>query len=222
MFGVRVRVPDSGLPAWQEAILTAIGCAIAFAILYGLYELTQLPAARRMRRRVGAVEAAAGDHPVFGAATVRTAAASLFRATQAAWDAADRDALARISAPEILADWLARLDGNAADGIRYRVEVLRGPEIDYVGLVDEPGDGGDYVRVRIRARLRCGFEQPDGSWRPLPEAAGSLKMPIEEYWTLARREGEWIVYSIRRADHGERFLGEAIVGPLEDVPGSPA
>jgi predicted lipid-binding transport protein (Tim44 family) len=222
VFGVRVRVPDSGLPAWQEAILAAIGCAIAFAILYGLHGLTQLPAARRMRRRVGAVENAAGDHPVFGAATVRAAAASLFRATQAAWDAADRDALARISAPELLADWLARLDGNAALGIRYRTEVLNGPEVDYVGLVDEPGDGGDYVRVRVRARLRCGLEQPDGSRRPLPEARGSLKLAIEEYWTLARRDGEWIVYSIRAADHGERFLGEEIVGPLEDLPGPAA
>jgi predicted lipid-binding transport protein (Tim44 family) len=222
VFGVRVRVPDSGLPAWQEAILTAIGCAIAFAILYGLYKLTELPAARRMRRRVGAVEAAAGDHPVFGAATVRAAAASLFRATQAAWDAGDRYALAHISAPELLADWFVRMDANAAGGVRYRVEVLKGPEIDYVGLVDEPGDGGDYVRVRIRARLRCALERPDGSRRPLPEANGSLKLPIEEYWTLARRDGEWIVYSIRPADHGERFLGEEIVGPLEDVPGSTA
>lgn len=35
VFGILVRVPDSGLPAWQQAILTVVGVAIAFAILYG-------------------------------------------------------------------------------------------------------------------------------------------------------------------------------------------
>ncbi len=36
---VPVRVPDSGLPWWQEVPLTILGCAIAFGILYLLARL---------------------------------------------------------------------------------------------------------------------------------------------------------------------------------------
>jgi predicted lipid-binding transport protein (Tim44 family) len=213
VFGVPVRVPDSGLPVWQEALLAVLGCALAFAILYGLYQLTLVPQARRMRKRVVAVEAAAGEGSIFGAAAVRAAAASLFREMQGAWDAADRRRLARISASGLMAGWTTRLDGNETAGVRYRVAVVKGPEIDYVGVMDCPDDSADHVCVRVRAKLRCFLELPDKSRRPVPEANGSQRMSIEEYWTLSRRDGEWIIYSIRPASYGKEILAEEIVGP---------
>jgi predicted lipid-binding transport protein (Tim44 family) len=213
IFGVPVRVPDSDLPAWQEALLTGLGCAIAFAILYGLYKLTLVPQARRMRKRVAAVQAAAGDGPVFGAAAVRAATASLFREMQSAWDAADRERLTRISAQGLMADWTARLEDNETAGVRYRVAVLKGPDVDYVRVMDDPDDSADHVCVRVRAKLRCFLELPDKSRRPVPEANGSQRMSIEEYWTLSRRDGGWIMYSIRPASDGREFLAEEIVGP---------
>jgi hypothetical protein len=36
---VPVHVPSDGLPVWQQALLTVLGCVIAFGILYGIYRL---------------------------------------------------------------------------------------------------------------------------------------------------------------------------------------
>jgi hypothetical protein len=43
---VPVHVPDSGLPWWQQALLTVLGCLIAFGLLYLLSRLIN----RRNRR----------------------------------------------------------------------------------------------------------------------------------------------------------------------------
>lgn len=212
VLAVTVRVRDSGLPWWQEIPLTILACVIAFGVLYLLYKLVMLPSARRFTKRVNAVETAAGDDPVFRAATVKATAASLFSDVQSAWDAGDRARLAGLSDPELMADWAGRMDADAAAGLRYRVQILRRPRVDYVGLVDKPGDDCDYVRVRIRAKLRCYYEKPDGSHQALKQHEPD-KMDIEEYWTLSRHNHRWIVYSTRNADHGPEFLAEDIVGP---------
>jgi hypothetical protein len=97
--GVFVDVQNSGLPLWQEVPLTFLGCGIAYGLIFGVVALVRLPGKRRLRRRVHAVEAAAGDGPVYASAVVCAAGPRLFGEVQAGWDARDRDRLAHISDP---------------------------------------------------------------------------------------------------------------------------
>lgn len=212
VLGIYVRVRDSDLPWWQQIPLTVLGCLIAFGILWLLYKLVMLPAGRRLRRRVKAVEAAGGDDPVFGATAVKEAARALYTEVQAAWDAGDRGALATICHPDLLADWVRRMDENLAAGVRYRVEIAKGPKVDYIGLADKPGSDEDYVRVRVRARLKERLEPLEGSQaaaRPQP----ATTLDIEHYWTLSRHNYRWIVFSTRDQSHGSAMLKEEIIAP---------
>jgi predicted lipid-binding transport protein (Tim44 family) len=214
VLGIVVRVQDPGLPWWAEGILALVGVLLAVAILYGLYELTQLPRKRRLKRRVEAVEAAAGDDPVFAAERIRDAATRLFLGCFEAIDEGDRARLARLTHTWMYDDLVAGIERAEAQGGRYRVEVRKGPRVDYVGLVDKPGEDGDYVVVRVRAKLRRHLERPDGSRVELPEGNLNASGELEEYWTLTRQDGDWIAYSTRGATAGDgAFLTEEIVGP---------
>ena len=209
LLAVTVRVNDSGLPAWQEAILSVVGVLLAVGLLWGIYKLFQLPKERRFRRRVAAVEAAAGADPVFSAEHVKTEAARLFHETKVAYDAADRNLLALVTDDQLAADWAAALDGDAANGERFRVDVRKGPRVDYVGLHGSTdGHPGEFVRVRMRAKLRCNFEKPDGTRRQVVALE-----TVDEFWTLSRRDGRWIVFNTRGPEFAEEFLTEEIVTP---------
>ena len=199
--------PNSGLPLWQEVPLTILGFGIAFWLIFGVFALIKLPGERRLRRRVEAVEAAAGDSPVYGPPVVYAAGARLFGEVQAAWAAADRELLRRISDPDLMSDWTKRMDGYAADGSRYRVEVLKGPRLDYVGLLADRGR----VRRRVRAKVRRALELSNGKRRALPEDKGRQKVAFDEYWTLSRSGGEWILWSTRNASFRAEYSTEPIV-----------
>lgn len=205
LLAVYVRT-DSDLPWWQIAPLTLL----AFGIVYGLYRLFTLKKDLRYRKRLKAVEAAAGEHPVFAPAAVKSAAHTLYHLVQEAWDAEDRERLTALTDPQLAADWVAKLDANAAAGERFRVEVKKGPKVDYVGLHGIPdGHPGEWAKVRLRGRQRCWLEKPDGTRRPLVEAE-----QIDEFWTLSRRDGEWIAFNTRTQEHAEEFLTEDIVAPV--------
>jgi predicted lipid-binding transport protein (Tim44 family) len=204
--GVFIEVQNSGLPLWQEVPLTFLGCGIAYGLILGVVALVKLPGQRRLRRRVQAVEAAAGDGPVYAPAVVYAAGARLFSEVQAGWDARDRDRLARISDPDLMSDWNKRMDGYADAGERYRVEVLKGPRLEYISLLADH----EQVRLRVRAKLRRGLESK-GKRRALPEDKGRQKLAFEEYWTLSRSRGEWILWSTRSAKSGARYAAEPIV-----------
>ncbi|MGO9976205.1 MAG: TIM44-like domain-containing protein [Solirubrobacteraceae bacterium] len=211
-------VPDSGLPVWQEVPLTILAVAIAFGLMYGVLALSRLPAQRRLRRRVQAVEAAAAESSVYGPAVVYAAAARLFGEVMAAWDAGDRERLRGLSDPDLMSDWTKRVERYAAAGGRYRVEVLTGPRLGYVGLL---GDRGQ-VRVRVRAKLRRALELSSGKRRALPEDKGRQRVAIEEYWTLSRSDGEWILWSTRDAGFRAEYSTEPIVPPTATHAATPA
>lgn len=196
-----------------------LAVALAFGVLWLLYQLILLPGKLRFRRRVQAVEQAAGDHPYFNAREVRQAAERIFRTLYEAWNAGDFERMRQIGSEGLFDDWLAAHAGDRAAGGRYRVEILRGPRIDYVGFGDHSGEDRDYATVRVRARLKQWLEQPDGSRRPLPQTNGSYKTDLHDYWTLSRRRGEWILFSIRPRAIGERdFLSEPIQPPEPERP----
>jgi hypothetical protein len=136
---VYIHVNDPGLPIWQVVPLSILGCAIAFGLIWGVVALASLPGERRLRRRVRAVEAAAGQPPPYGVPAVEAAAGRLFREVHSAWDAGDRERLSRVSASGLMADWITRLDVYAAADKRQRVHVLDRPRLDYVSLLADRG-----------------------------------------------------------------------------------
>jgi predicted lipid-binding transport protein (Tim44 family) len=210
VMAIGVYIPpirNSGLPLWQEVPLTILGVGIAFGLIFGVAALIKLPGEMRLRRRVKAVEAAASDSPVYGPPVVYAAGARLFGEVQEAWDAADRERLRRVSDPDLMSDWTKRMDGYAAAGGRYRGEVLKGPRLDFIGLLADRGQ----VRLRVRSKMRRGLELSNGKRRALPEDKGRQKVALEEYWTLSRAGGEWILWSTRKASFRAEYSTEPIV-----------
>ena len=93
VIAVYINVGNPGLPIWQIVPLTILGCAIALGLVWGVVALFRLPRERRLRRRVQAVESAAGNSPPSGVPAVKGAAQRLFMEMHSAWDAGDRERL---------------------------------------------------------------------------------------------------------------------------------
>jgi predicted lipid-binding transport protein (Tim44 family) len=201
-----------GLPLWLQAAATVLGLVIAGGILNAM---VAFPDARRMRRRVAAVEAAAGDDPVFGREPVRAAALSLYREVYEALAAGDRWRLARICDDNALGYWKEKLDGYERDGRRYRATVVKAPRVDYIGVMDRPGGDDDWVCLRVRGSLRQYLEDPDGKLHSLPEYPGQRKIGVDEFWTLRRRDDRWIFsgFDSLKAGTAKGFLTEEFIGP---------
>jgi predicted lipid-binding transport protein (Tim44 family) len=204
---VYVNVGNPDLPLWQVVPLTILGCAIALGLLSGVIALVGLPGRRRLGRRVQAVESAAGDSGPYGVRTVKQAVERLSAEMYSAWDAGDRDRLARISDPDLMADWNKRLDRYAADGKRQRVQVLNGPRLDYVSLMADRS----LVRLRVRASLRRGFEPVNRHRLGVQKRPVGAKVAVEEFWTLSRSGNDWILCSTRPSRFRAEYTSEPIV-----------
>lgn len=211
---IYVHTSSEGLPWWAIVPLTCLGCAIAIWLLRGFAFLASAPGERRLRRRVSAVHAAAGDVGPYSAAVVQTAAARLFADMHTAWDAGDRARLQQLSDPDLMADWAKRLDRYQADGKRQRVRVVKGPKLQYVSLLADRGQ----VRLRVRAKVRRRFEPASG---PRKEPRLGWGYPFEEYWTLARRNDEWILWSTRAPSFRREYTTEPIVPPGATLTATP-
>jgi predicted lipid-binding transport protein (Tim44 family) len=180
--------------------------------------LTTWVATRRRRRarrerdaRVSTASAeAAEDDPVFAAEAVKADAADLFAAVQRAWDAGDRPGLERLLGDDLLEEWRLRLADFSARGWRSRVTVLRGPEVQYVGLVNREGTEADRVTVCVTATLRDVVV--DSLGRTIMRRDDSdTEQVVCEYWTLARRDDRWILVSIEQEAEGAHNLVAPIV-----------
>jgi hypothetical protein len=217
VFALYVNVSTEGLPLWQVVPLTLLGCAIAFGLIWGVMALVSLPGKRRLNHRVREVEAVAGDAGPYGVTAVKEAAQRLFTEMYSAWDAGDRERLARISEPDLMADWNKRLDGYDAEGKRQRVQVLDGPRLDYVSLMADRG----LVRVRVRAKLRRGFEPANRNRLEVRKRPVGAKVAVEEFWTLCRSGDAWILCATRPRGYRAKAISEPIV-PETAVGASPA
>ena len=177
-----------------------------------------ITAARREKRRQEVERrslVAAEDDPEFGADAVREGAGELFRSIQDAWDRDDRDALAAMVAPDLMAEWRLRLEDFARKGWRNRVEVLSS-EAEYVGMTNRPEDAEDRVVVRMSAQLKDEVIDRDGDRISHRGNAGEGSW-LREYWTLGKRDGRWILLSIEQDEEGEHQLGEPLeADPSED------
>ena len=162
----------------------------------------------REQRIRGAALEAAEDDPAFAPDAVHAEAAALYCAVQEAWNADDRARLAQLVGPDLLTEWERRLSDFARRDWHNVVEILAGPEVRYVGLTNRDGTAEDRAVVYIEATLRD-YVREGRSGRIIPQQ-GTMRTEgqVGEYWTLARRGGGWIVWSIEQSAEGAYHLRE--------------
>ena len=197
------------------------GDPLVVVVVFGLFGLFLLYLAlhtvryrRKLRERDERVRTAsaeaAEDDPYFAADELERHAIALFNAAQLAWDARDRAALTRLVGPDLLVEWNRRLDDFDSKGWHNRVQVLGEPAVRYVGITNREDDAEDRAVVRIQAQLRAFVEDSNGR-RIMRTGEHDETVTLQEYWTLARRDGQWMVQSIEQSAEGDHHLDEPIV-----------
>ncbi len=120
--------PHSDLPGWQQAILSVVGVALAYAILYGLYWLTTWRAQRRDRRL-----------------------RACFLGIQRAWARSDAAALTPFVTPQLGAQLRGQLDDIARSG---RVIHHERPRVKRLRVVRGGGKDDAECFARIESSVR--------------------------------------------------------------------
>jgi predicted lipid-binding transport protein (Tim44 family) len=191
--------------------IVVIGVFVLFVLFLFIQAARYRRRVRERDQRVRTASAeAAEDDTYFAADDLERHAATLFRAAQMAWDARDRAALAKLVGPDLLVEWKRRLDDFDRKHWHNRVEVLGEPEVRYVGITNREDDAEDRAVVRITGKLRAYVEDRNGR-RIMREGEKDEQITLEEYWTLARRDGQWMVLSIEQRAEGDHQLTEPIV-----------
>jgi predicted lipid-binding transport protein (Tim44 family) len=197
------------------------GDPIVVLVVFGLFGLFMVYLTihtvryrRKLRERDRAVRTAsaeaAEDDAYFASDELERHAVALFRAAQMAWDARDREALARLVGPDLLVEWKRRLDDFDQKGWHNRVEVLGDPTVLYVGITNREDDDEDRAVVRIEAKLKAYVQDRAGN-RVMRSGEKDESVTLAEYWTLARRTGVWMVQSIEQRSEGDHHLDDQVV-----------
>ena len=141
---------------------------------------------------------------------MRSAAETLFREVQKAWDARDTERLATLLGPELLAEWKRRLADFEAKDWHSRAEV-RGPvETEYVGLTNREDEDEDRAVVLIQATLRAYVLDNSGNVI-LRRGERDDTIRLSQYWTLGVREERWVLLSIEEFSEGKHNLTDPLV-----------
>ncbi len=227
---------ESGLSTTVAFILFAVIAALLVAGLCGgsargrsaarrVARFLAFPrsAAQRKRRaeRVREVELAAAeaaeDDERFAPEALRAAAEALFRDVQRAWDARDKARLATMLGPDLLVEWERRLADFERKRWHSRVKVPGEVRIEYVGLINREGECDDRAVVRIQTTLRAYVEDRRGR-RIYRKGESEDTVELCQFWTLAIRNGRWILVSIEERAEGEHHLDQPIVAvPWSDT-----
>ncbi|MEW6476741.1 MAG: TIM44-like domain-containing protein [Actinomycetota bacterium] len=212
-----------GLPvAVSESVVTGTvlaGCATAAAYA-GYVRFRRLWSARRRivhsRRVELAAEEAVFEDPAFAPELVKSAAAELHAAVIAAWSADDRKRLKQLLGAELLESWTTRLEELRRKGLTNPLRRRGRLRIRYVGLVNRPGDPDDRVVVHVRARMDDGVYDRRGRI-VFRDTSDSGRRTHSEYWTLAKRDGRWILVTVEAEEEGAHNLtGPIIAAPWAD------
>ena len=200
---------------------TSGGSPIVFVIVivvffvfvgFGLIQAARLR--KRRRERAARVELAsaeaAADDPYFQGDLVREETAALHRAIVAAWTDRDRDALARHLGPDLLSEWVRRLDDFDRRGWHNVCEIRGATHVQYLGLTNREDDTEDRVVVRVVASLRDVVVDRNGNVIKRKEEDDELTT-LAEYWTLGRAGDHWILHSIEQDAEGAHHLDAPIV-----------
>jgi predicted lipid-binding transport protein (Tim44 family) len=153
---------------------------------------------------------AVGDHERFAPEQVRSAAETVFREVQKAWDARDTERLATLLGPELLAEWKRRLADFEAKGWHSRAEVCGPVEAEYVGLTNREGEDEDRAVVLIEATLRAYVLDNSGNVI-LRRGERDDTIRLSQYWTLGVREERWVLVSIEELSEGKHNLTDPLV-----------
>ncbi|HET8950049.1 MAG TPA: TIM44-like domain-containing protein [Solirubrobacteraceae bacterium] len=196
------------------AFLIFVGAFFAFVIFS---VVTTAFAVRRMRKRRAARERAvelaaaeaADDDAAFAADEVRGEAAALLNLIVKAWTARDRDALEQMLGPDLMVEWERRLDDFDRKGWHNVCEIVDGPKVQYLGLVNRADDADDRVTVRVESRQRDVVIDRNGN--TITRSNQSEIVTVGEYWTLGKRDGRWILLSIEQEAEGAHHLDAEIV-----------
>ena len=179
-------------------------------------ESTERKRRQRAKEVPPAARAAAEDDQYFAQEEVTRAADTLFREIQTAWDGRDQASLRHMVGPDLMIEWGRRLNDFAAKGWHNRVEV-KGLNVEYVGLTNRADDDDDRMVVRVAALLDDYVVDQHGRFiahtgNPSKEAH------LREYWTMCKRDDDWMLLSIEQDVEGEHHLTEPLVAlPEEDV-----
>ena len=189
--------------------------ALAVGLLlfgFGLFKAARLRKRRRERAaRVTLASAeAAADDAHFAADAVSAEAAALHRDIVAAWTARDREALGRYLGPDLLAEWVRRLDDFDRQGWHNVCEIIKPTEVEYLGLTNREDDAEDRVVVRLTAHLRDVVIDRNGNVIKRNEEDDE-QTTLAEYWTLGRAGDRWILHSIEQDAEGAHHLDAPIV-----------
>jgi predicted lipid-binding transport protein (Tim44 family) len=184
---------------------------VAFLLLgaYKNHQYRKRRAARVRQVHLAAAEAA-DDDAAFDADAITAGAAGLHRAIVAAWTARDRRALADLLGPDLMVEWNRRLDDFDRKGWHNRCEIVRGPDVEYVGLTNRESDTEDRAVVRMQAVLHDVVVDSRGHTIKRSDS-DSETTALAEYWTLGKRDGGWILLSIEQDSEGRHQLSEPLV-----------
>lgn len=185
---------------------------IALLVIFGVISTWRYRRRRRARVkqvRLAAAEAA-DDDAAFDADAIAARAADLHRAIVAAWSARDRTALAGLLGPDLMVEWARRLDDFDRKGWHNVCEIKSGPTVEYVGLTNRSQDTEDRAVVRIQAFLRDVVLDRGGNVIKRNDSS-SETTTLAEYWTLGKRDGQWILLSIEQDAEGRHQLDAPLV-----------
>jgi len=208
------------MPGWMAVPLTILFVLAIFyffvALLLVRYRGWGFRLGILRRRREHQVELlaeeAATDDPAFAPEAVKASAATLHAAVIRAWNDADPNALAALLGPDLLVEWKRRLDDFHRKGWHNVSEVLHPPEIEYIGLVNRADDSEDRIVVHVKVRLRdVVYDRRRQIITRTEDLNHDGLITQSEYWTLARRDGGWILVSIEQDLEGAHQLHEPIV-----------
>jgi predicted lipid-binding transport protein (Tim44 family) len=182
----------------------------------GAYRRRRLASLGRRRTRAQQVELAAEeaitDDPSFAPEAVKADAGRVYQAITEAWNARDRAALERLLGHDLAVEWSRRLDDFDRRGWHNTTEVRSGPVFEYVGLVNRSGDAEDRVTVRVEAILHDVVRDRHGRQINRTEDSNQDGVLTQaEYWTLGKREGRWVLFSIEADAEGDHNLDAATV-----------
>lgn len=208
---------SSGEGSWVVAVLVIGGFALL--TLFAVVQAIRLRRRRRARvaRVVTASAEAAQDDPHFAADVVTAEARELFLDVQRAWSAGDLERLDELVARDLMVEWRRRLEDFEAKGWRNVVSVLKGPEVEYVALVNRESDRKDRVVVRVSATLDDKVVTRGGR-TILRNGQSSAVTALAEYWTLQRRGEAWRLESVESDSEGLHHLeSEIVASPWSDT-----
>jgi predicted lipid-binding transport protein (Tim44 family) len=207
-FGGGSSGSGEGDPIVVVVVFGLVGLFLLYLAIHAVRYRRKLRERDRMVRTASAE--AAEDDAYFASDELERHAVALFRAAQMAWDARDREGLARLVGPDLLVEWKRRLDDFDQKGWHNRVEVVEDPTVLYVGITNREEDDEDRAVVRIEAKLKAYVEDRAGK-RVMRAGEKDELVTLVEYWTLARRDGAWMVQSIEQRAEGDHHLDDQVV-----------